>query len=78
MQTQHPNATGVFIISCIPLAAILAVLVAAGETGVGFMVPAITCGVVIGMLVFMLFWDGPPRLAPRRGPCGRPPSDRPS
>lgn len=62
MQTQqHPNAAGAFIISCIPLAAIVAILFAAGGTSLGFLVPAVTCGVVIGMLVFMVFWEGPPR-----------------
>jgi hypothetical protein len=61
MQTQRPNAAGVFIISCIPLAAIIGILFAAGGTSAGFLVPAVTCGIVIGMLVFMVFWDGPPR-----------------
>lgn len=61
MQTQHPNGVGVFIISCIPLAAIIAILFAAGGTSVGLLIPAITCGVMIGMLVFMAFWDGPAR-----------------
>lgn len=61
MQTQRPNPVGVFIISCIPLAAIVAILFAAGGTSVGFLVPAVTCGIVIGLLVFSAFWDGPVR-----------------
>jgi hypothetical protein len=61
MQTQHPNGGGVFIISCIPLAAIIAILFAAGGTSAGLLIPAITCGVMIGMLVFMAFWEGPAR-----------------
>lgn len=60
-QTSHPNAVGVFIISCLPLAAICVILFASGGTSPGFLIPAITCGVVIGMLVFMAFWDGPAR-----------------
>jgi hypothetical protein len=60
-EPKRPNEVGVFIISCIPLAAIIAILFAAGGTSPGFLIPAITCGVVIGFLVFMAFWDGPPR-----------------
>lgn len=57
----HPNLFGLLVISCIPLAAIAAILFSAGGTGPGFLIPALTCGVVIGMLVFMAFWDGPAR-----------------
>ncbi len=59
--TRHPNLFGVLIVSCIPLAAICGILFAAGGTRPGFLIPAITCGVVLGMLVFMAFWDGPAR-----------------
>lgn len=60
-EPTRPNGVGVFIVSCIPLAAICAILFTAGGTSAGFLIPAITCGIVIGMLVFMVFWDGPPR-----------------
>lgn len=62
-QVDHPrpNLFGVLVISCMPLAAIAAILFSAGGTGAGFLIPALTCGVVIGMLVFMAFWDGPAR-----------------
>ena len=60
-ETPHPNEVGVFLISCLPLAAICAVLFASGGTSPGFLIPAITCGVVIGMLVFIAFWEGPAR-----------------
>jgi hypothetical protein len=59
--TGHPSAVGVFIISCLPLAAICLILFASGGTSPGFLIPAITSGVVIGMLVFMAFWEGPAR-----------------
>ena len=60
-EARRPNAFGVFIISCFPLAAICLILFAAGGTSPGFLIPAITCGVVLGMLVFMAFRDGPVR-----------------
>jgi hypothetical protein len=60
-ENPRPGAVGVFIVSCLPLAAICLILFAAGGTKPGFLIPAITCGVVLGMLVFMAFWEGPVR-----------------
>ncbi len=60
-ERPHPNLLGLLIICCLPLAAIAVILFTAGGTSLGFLIPALTCGVMIGMLVFMYFWDSPPR-----------------
>ena len=57
----HPDAAALAIICCIPLALIAIVLLAAGGTRVGLLVPALTCGAMIGILMFLAFWDRPPR-----------------
>lgn len=58
---SHPNLAVLLIVCCLPLVAIAAVLVSAGGTRVGFLAPALVCGVMIGILMFMRAWDGPAR-----------------
>jgi len=60
-EQPHPNLLGLLVLCCLPVAAIAAVLFGAGGTSPGFLIPALTCGVVLGMLVFMAFWDRPIR-----------------
>lgn len=60
-ETRRPNAFGVFLISCLPLVAICLILFASGGTRPGFLIPAITCGAVLGMLMFIAFREGPAR-----------------
>jgi hypothetical protein len=46
-------------VCCIPTLVIAIVLLAAGGTKPGLMVPAIACGVMIGMLMFSSLRDRP-------------------
>lgn len=57
----HPNFAALLFLCCIPVAAIAAVLVAAGGTKTGLLVPALTLGAMIGILMFLAFWERPLR-----------------
>ena len=44
-------------VCCLPTVVIAVVLIVAGGTGPGFLIPAITCGAMIGMLMFQSMHD---------------------
>ncbi len=50
---------GRVVLSCLPMLVIVGVLVAAGGTQAGFMIPAVVAGAVIGMLMFGSLNDRP-------------------
>jgi hypothetical protein len=48
----HSQMAGLAAICCVPMVVIAAVLVAAGGTSAGFLVPAIVAGAMIGVFMF--------------------------
>jgi len=57
----HPNLAALVLVCCLPVVAIGAILFSAGGTRVGFLAPALVCGVMIGILMFVRAWEGPAR-----------------
>jgi hypothetical protein len=54
-----PDNTGLIVLSVLPVMIIAVVLLAVGGVGVGFLIPAITCGAMIGMLTFVSLREKP-------------------
>ncbi len=59
--SPKPDNTGLMILSVLPVMIIAVVLLAIGGVGVGFLIPAITCGAMIGMLTFVTLREKPRR-----------------
>ena len=57
--SAKPDNTGLMILSALPVMIIAVVLLAVGGVGVGFLIPAITCGAMIGMLTFVTLREKP-------------------
>ena len=62
-QTGEPSAktdnTGLMILSVLPVMIIAVALLVVGGVGVGFLIPAMTCGAMIGMLTFVTLREKP-------------------
>lgn len=62
-QTVEPAAktdnTGLIALSCLPVMVIAVAMLAVGGVGVAFLIPAITCGAMIGTLTFVTVRDKP-------------------
>ena len=53
--------TGLIILSVLPVTIIAVALMAVGGVGVGFLIPAIACGAMIGTLTFVTLREKPRR-----------------
>ncbi len=62
-QTLKPAAKtdngGLILLSCLPVMVIAVVMLAVGGVGVAFLIPAVTCGAMIGTLTFVTVRDKP-------------------
>jgi Flp pilus assembly protein TadB len=56
---KKADSTGLIILSCLPVMVIAVVMLAVGGVGLGFLIPAITCGAMIGMLTFVTVREKP-------------------
>jgi hypothetical protein len=53
-----PGIDALMILSCVPVVAITAIVIAiSGGVEVGFLIPAIVCGAMVGMLMFVSIRD---------------------
>ena len=57
--SAKPDNTGLMILSLLPVMVIAVVLLAVGGVGIAFLIPAITCGAMIGMLTFVTLREKP-------------------
>lgn len=54
---QNSDNGGLLILSALPVMIIALVMLAVGGVGIAFLIPAITCGAMIGMLTFVSLRD---------------------
>ena len=47
------DSSGLMILSVLPITIIAVVSLAVGGVGIGFLIPALVCGAMIGMLTFV-------------------------
>ena len=57
--SAKPDNTGLIILSVLPVMIIAVVLLAVGGVGVGFLIPALTVGAMLGMLTFVTLREKP-------------------
>lgn len=58
---QHAEepSVGLMAVCCLPMIAIAIILIVAGGTGAGFMIPAVTSGAMIGVMLYISLRDKP-------------------
>jgi hypothetical protein len=55
-KTDH---SGLMILSVLPVLIIAVVVLAVGGVGLGFLIPALVCGAMVGMLTFVTLREKP-------------------
>jgi sugar phosphate permease len=58
-QNVKQPSVGLMAVCCLPMIAIAVILIVAGGTGAGFMIPAITSGAMIGVMMYISLRDKP-------------------
>jgi hypothetical protein len=51
--SAKPDNSGLMVLSVLPVMIVAVVLLAVGGVGIGFLIPALVCGAMIGMLTFV-------------------------